>query len=60
MIARSDGHRAIAAGDMPFDVPEGTEIPVVDPDDLAAEYWDMYTRRDVVELANPAEGVPAL
>ncbi|MFE2431288.1 SDR family NAD(P)-dependent oxidoreductase [Streptomyces sp. NPDC059373] len=53
VIARSAGHRAITSGDMPFELPQGTEFPVVDPDDLAAQYWDMYTRRDGVERVNP-------
>ncbi|MFC4375466.1 SDR family NAD(P)-dependent oxidoreductase [Nocardia halotolerans] len=30
------------------------EFPVVDPDDLAAQYWDMYTRRDRIEQLYPA------
>ncbi|MFS8199718.1 SDR family NAD(P)-dependent oxidoreductase [Streptomyces sp. CWNU-52B] len=29
-------------------------FPVVDPADLAALYWDMYTRRDRVEEVHPA------
>ncbi|WP_066369929.1 hypothetical protein [Herbidospora mongoliensis] len=29
-------------------------FPVVDPDDLADVYWDMYTRRDRVEQIHPA------
>lgn len=29
------------------------EFPVVDPDDLAEQYWDMYTRRDRVEQLHP-------
>ncbi|NEB02436.1 SDR family NAD(P)-dependent oxidoreductase [Streptomyces sp. SID13726] len=33
-------------------------FPVVDPDDLAQLYWEMYTERDRVELVHP--GVPAL
>ncbi|MEV6589073.1 SDR family NAD(P)-dependent oxidoreductase [Streptomyces acidicola] len=32
----------------------GMEIPVVHPDELAEQYWDMYTRRDRVEQAHPA------
>ncbi|MCL7376768.1 SDR family oxidoreductase [Streptomyces sp. 35G-GA-8] len=36
----------------------GTELaaafPVVDPADLAALYWDMYTKRDRVEEVHPA------
>ncbi|MFC3997371.1 SDR family NAD(P)-dependent oxidoreductase [Nocardiopsis sediminis] len=32
----------------------GTEFPVVDPDELAQYYWDMYTRRDRVEQVYPA------
>ncbi|GAB3291756.1 SDR family NAD(P)-dependent oxidoreductase [Parasphingorhabdus pacifica] len=29
------------------------EFPVVDPDDLAEQYWDMYTKRDRVEQLHP-------
>ncbi|MFC9845127.1 SDR family NAD(P)-dependent oxidoreductase [Streptomyces sp. NPDC060223] len=60
VIERSDGHQAITSGEMPLDLPEGTDVPFVDPDELAAQYWDMYTKRDAVERANPAEGVPAI
>jgi hypothetical protein len=28
-------------------------LPVVDPDDLAEHYWDMYTKRDRVEQIHP-------
>lgn len=30
-----------------------TEFPVVDPDDLAEQYWNMYTERDRVEQLYP-------
>lgn len=30
-----------------------TEFPVADPDDLAEQYWDMYTERDRVEQLYP-------
>ncbi|MFI0817928.1 SDR family NAD(P)-dependent oxidoreductase [Streptomyces sp. NPDC021098] len=30
-----------------------TAFPVVDPDDLAQHYWDMYTKRDRVEQIHP-------
>ncbi|MEU4311134.1 SDR family NAD(P)-dependent oxidoreductase [Nocardia sp. NPDC024068] len=30
-----------------------TEFPVVDPDDLAEQYWDMYTERDRIEQLHP-------
>lgn len=31
------------------------EFPVVDPDDLAERYWDMYTERDRIEELYPAQ-----
>lgn len=34
-------------------------FPVVDPDDLAEHYWDMYTVRDGVEQIHPKPTVPA-
>ncbi|MFI1733681.1 SDR family NAD(P)-dependent oxidoreductase [Streptomyces acidicola] len=40
-----------AEGDL---LADGMEIPVVHPDELAEQYWDMYTRRDRVEQAHPA------
>ncbi|MEU0069849.1 SDR family NAD(P)-dependent oxidoreductase [Streptomyces sp. NPDC006332] len=39
---------AAAAGD-----PLAAALPVVDPADLAALYWDMYTKRDRVEEVHP-------
>jgi hypothetical protein len=45
MIERSEGHQALA------DLPPG--LPVVDPDELAEQYWDMYVRRDGVERFCP-------
>jgi short-subunit dehydrogenase len=33
--------------------PQGPALPLVDPDDLAALYWDMYTKRDRVEEVHP-------
>jgi hypothetical protein len=35
--------------DLPADLADRTELPVVDPDELADQYWDVYTRRDGVE-----------
>ncbi|MFE4499290.1 SDR family NAD(P)-dependent oxidoreductase [Rhodococcus sp. NPDC056743] len=32
---------------------DGIEFPIVDPDDIAERYWDMYTRRDCVEQVYP-------
>ncbi|MFH8485173.1 SDR family NAD(P)-dependent oxidoreductase [Streptomyces longisporoflavus] len=29
------------------------EFPVADPDDLAEQYWDMYTKRDRIEQLHP-------
>ncbi|QYN36084.1 SDR family NAD(P)-dependent oxidoreductase [Pseudonocardia sp. DSM 110487] len=33
-------------------------FPVVDPDDLAEHYWDMYTKRDRVERIHPESLAP--
>ncbi|RSM35712.1 short-chain dehydrogenase [Amycolatopsis balhimycina DSM 5908] len=41
----------LAAAAMP-----DTAGPLVDPDDLAAHYWDMYTERDRVEQIHPQVG----
>lgn len=37
---------------------EGIEFPIVDPDDIAECYWDMYTRRDRVEQVYPEPTIP--
>ncbi|ARQ70739.1 SDR family NAD(P)-dependent oxidoreductase [Streptomyces marincola] len=51
--------QAIASQDAP--VPDGdfAGVPTVHPDQLAEHYWDMYTKRDHVELAHPVELTPA-
>jgi NAD(P)-dependent dehydrogenase (short-subunit alcohol dehydrogenase family) len=50
-IARSEMSAAIAQAGPPTGAT--TEFPVVDPDDLAEQYWDMYTRRDRIEQIHP-------
>ncbi|MCC5577359.1 SDR family NAD(P)-dependent oxidoreductase [Microtetraspora sp. AC03309] len=60
-IARSEGVQTAAESataaraDAPADDQafNGEQFPVVDPDDLADIYWDMYTRRDRVERIHP-------
>ncbi|MFJ8108952.1 SDR family NAD(P)-dependent oxidoreductase [Streptomyces sp. NPDC096132] len=63
MIARSEGADAFGiprdgatAGTV--ELPGGLKVDVVDPDDLAEYYWDMYTRRDRVEQLHPAPTAP--
>ncbi|MGW1619787.1 SDR family NAD(P)-dependent oxidoreductase [Streptomyces sp. NPDC002172] len=57
VITGSEAAEATAKGDI--DLPNaGVEVPVVHPDELAGYYWDMYTRRDRVEQAYPAELTP--
>ncbi|MFC9913277.1 hypothetical protein [Streptomyces sp. NPDC127197] len=46
MIARSEAASAATAD-------AGAQFPIVDPDDLAQYYWDMYTKRDRVEQFYP-------
>ncbi len=46
-IARSEMSELIAQ------VGPTAEFPVVDPDDLAERYWDMYTKRDRIEQIHP-------
>lgn len=53
MIERSAMHRALSSGQLPIKPPEGTEIPMVNPDELAEMFWDMYTKRDRVESICP-------
>ncbi|MFD7288569.1 SDR family NAD(P)-dependent oxidoreductase [Streptomyces sp. NPDC059863] len=49
---------AFIGGSEAAEAAAGTELaaafPVVDPADLAALYWDMYTKRDRVEEVHPA------
>ncbi|MEU0946263.1 SDR family NAD(P)-dependent oxidoreductase [Streptomyces canus] len=51
-IARSEMGEQAASGATASDAP-GVG-PLVDPDDLAAHYWDMYTKRDRIEQVHPA------
>jgi short-subunit dehydrogenase len=61
MIKRSESHQALASGELSFDMPGGTSIPTVDPDDLAEQYWNLFSKRDRVEqiypLAAPADAI---
>ena len=51
MISRSEmSERFAAAGTDPELL---ASFPVVDPDELAEQYWDMYTKRDRVEQIHP-------
>jgi NADP-dependent 3-hydroxy acid dehydrogenase YdfG len=50
MIARSAPHTAWSNGDLDLGP---TELPVVDPDQLAERIWELVTRRDRVELVYP-------
>ncbi|WSQ06373.1 SDR family oxidoreductase [Streptomyces sp. NBC_01231] len=60
LIARSEAAEAVEArsgslaGSDTAELPGGVEVPVVDPDELAEQYWDMYTKRDRVEQIHPA------
>ncbi|MET9908265.1 hypothetical protein ABZZ74_15830 [Streptomyces sp. NPDC006476] len=53
MITGSESAQAAASqdGETTFDA---SQLPVVDPDDLAEYYWDLYTERDRVEQTHPA------
>jgi short-subunit dehydrogenase len=53
MIDRSESHRALADGQLSFDLPGGAAIPTVDPDELAEQYWNLLGERDRVELVHP-------
>lgn len=64
LIARSAAAEAVEAqsgapvGSEPVELPGGMTIPVADPDELAQQYWDMYTKRDRVERIHPAPLAP--
>ncbi|WP_181009553.1 hypothetical protein [Streptomyces sp. SM11] len=47
-----------AAAQAAFESADGPQFKVVDPDDLATDYWSMYTRRDRVEQFHPATVTP--
>ncbi|MFI5987822.1 SDR family NAD(P)-dependent oxidoreductase [Streptomyces sp. NPDC051555] len=51
MITRSELAEAAIAAQT-----DGMQFPVVDPDELAAHYWDMYTKRDRIEQIHPTAG----
>ncbi|MGW0590791.1 SDR family NAD(P)-dependent oxidoreductase [Streptosporangium sp. NPDC002607] len=57
-IARSENAPAKHDTADDFTAFEGIEFPVVDPDDIAECYWDMYTRRDRVEQVYPEPTIP--
>ncbi|MFE4449993.1 SDR family NAD(P)-dependent oxidoreductase [Streptomyces sp. NPDC056796] len=55
LIARSEvAAKARAA----FDAVDNQRYEVVDPDDLAEHFWDMYTKRDRVEQFHPESLTP--
>lgn len=56
MIAGSEAHQALTSGAISFDLPEGMELPVVDPDELADLLWGMSVDRDRVEIVHPDAG----
>lgn len=65
LITGSAGHGILTSGEIDLGLPPGTKLPVVDPDELAARYWDLLSRRDRVEDIYPpasgpvtAEGAP--
>jgi NAD(P)-dependent dehydrogenase (short-subunit alcohol dehydrogenase family) len=53
MIERSESHQALTAGDLTYEMPEGAAIPTVDPDELAEQYWNLFSKRDRVEQVYP-------
>ncbi|MEU9791219.1 SDR family NAD(P)-dependent oxidoreductase [Streptomyces sparsogenes] len=55
LIARSE---VSAAAQAAFESADGPHFPVVDPDDLAEHYWNMYTKRDRVEQFHPESLTP--
>lgn len=54
LIARSEIAESAAATDSET----LAALPVVDPDELAEHYWDMYTKRDRVERFHPESPAP--
>lgn len=55
LIARSE---VSAGAQAAFEAAGKSRLPVVDPDDLAEHYWDMYTKRDRVERFHPEPPTP--
>jgi short-subunit dehydrogenase len=51
MIARSAAHQVLTSGQL--DLQAGTELAVVDPDELANLLWELTTKRDRIELVHP-------
>ncbi|MFJ9552433.1 SDR family NAD(P)-dependent oxidoreductase [Nocardiopsis sp. NPDC101807] len=55
LIDRSEVATAARAA---FDAADGPDFPLVDPDDLAELYWEMYTGRDRFERFHPEPPAP--
>ncbi|MEV4422046.1 SDR family NAD(P)-dependent oxidoreductase [Patulibacter sp. NPDC049589] len=53
MIERSAAHDALRSGAITIDLPDGVELPTVDPDGLADTLWAMAATRDRVETVLP-------
>ncbi|MEU1178676.1 SDR family NAD(P)-dependent oxidoreductase [Streptomyces sp. NPDC005820] len=47
-----------AAAQVDAEAADSARFPVVDPDELAAHYWDMYVKRDRVEQFHPETLTP--
>ncbi|MGW0949204.1 SDR family NAD(P)-dependent oxidoreductase [Streptomyces sp. NPDC002623] len=56
-ITRSEMAEA-AAAQVDAEAADSAQFPVVDPDELAAHYWDMYVNRDRVEQFHPETLTP--
>lgn len=53
-ILGSAGHKALISGELGIKLPEGYVVPTVEADDLAEQYWQLFTKRDRVEAILPA------
>ena len=53
MIVGSAWHQNVTSGELASTIPVSA-IPVVEPDALAAQYWDMLHKRDQIEVVYPA------
>lgn len=52
-IIGSVGHERLVSGESKIQLPPGYVVPTVEPDELAEQYWQLFTRRDRAETIFP-------
>ncbi|MBT2560706.1 SDR family NAD(P)-dependent oxidoreductase [Pedobacter sp. ISL-68] len=52
-IIGSMGHQRLVSGELKVQLPPGYVVPTVEPDELAEQYWQLFTQRDRAEAIFP-------